>query len=117
LFCVAILANQTKLDEMDEWFNWAPKVLHYDPALKSVSQKIRDFYFGTNVKHLNSGEMIQNVITLFGDRFFNLGKRKKYKRLYLLFDLKNLKIYCDSYRYNTISNFREEICPHISLPI
>lgn len=62
-----------KLDEVNDWFSWAPKAFHYDAARKDISQTLKDFYFGTNIKNLNSRDLIQNLTNLYGDRLFNVG--------------------------------------------
>ncbi|OXA59192.1 Esterase FE4 [Folsomia candida] len=73
LHSTVLWANQMKLDEVNDWFSWAPKAFHYDAARKDISQTLKDFYFGTNIKNLNSRDLIQNLTNLYGDRLFNVG--------------------------------------------
>lgn len=68
-----IWANQTKLNEIDDWFSWAPRAFHYPSGRKDISQKLKDFYFGTQAEHLNFRNFIQNLTNLYGDRLFNFG--------------------------------------------
>lgn len=70
---LGLWANQTILDEADDWQNWAPKAFHYNPKRTDISQKLRQFYFGAQTKHLNSRDLIQNFTNLFGDRLFIVG--------------------------------------------
>jgi len=68
-----IWANRTKVEEMKDWFNWAPRAFHYDPARRDVSQKLLDFYFDSDLNKMQPEAIIRNLTNLYGDRLFQVG--------------------------------------------
>jgi len=78
LHSTTIWANRTKMDEMKDWFSWAPRAFHFDPTRTDVSQKVLDFYFGSDLSKMQPEQVILNLTNLYGDRLFQVGLSEAY---------------------------------------